>query len=81
MSENKTINVKEIENLSFEDAMSKLQDLVKRLESGESSLDSAVDDYEFGVRLRSHCQTLLDQARMRVESIENNQTKPFDAGA
>ena len=76
----------EIAALSFEDALRALEDIVRKLESGEVPLDATMDLYERGEKLRKHCQARLDAAQLRIEKIvagEDGQaagTQPFDAG-
>ena len=58
-----------VEALSFEEALAELEQIVGRLESGQGSLDDAIKAYERGSDLKKHCQTKLDEARMKVEKI------------
>ena len=55
--------------LSFEQAMQQLEGIVRRLESGQASLEESINDYTRGTALRDHCNTLLKQARLKVEKI------------
>lgn len=72
--------------LSFEEALRALEDIVRKLESGEVPLDATMDLYERGEKLRAHCQARLDAAQLRIEQIvagadgQAAGTKPFDAG-
>ena len=59
-----------VEKLSFEDALRELEKIVNSLEKGELSLDAAVSAYERGTILKIACQSRLEEARMRVESIK-----------
>ena len=59
-----------IENLSFEDALTKLENIVRELESGRIKLDDAVSSYEKAVALKKLCQAKLDAAALKVEKIE-----------
>lgn len=74
----------DIAALSFEDALKQLEDVVRRLESGEAPLDESIDLYARGDRLRAHCQTRLDAAQARIEAIVADRdgvptgTRPFD---
>lgn len=76
----------DIATLSFEEALRALEDIVKRLESGEVPLDATMDLYERGEALRNHCQARLDAAQMRIDKIVGGAdglavgTQPFDAG-
>ncbi len=55
--------------LSFEDALAQLQELVKRLEKGESKLEEAIRAYERGAHLKRHCEAKLREAQLKVEKI------------
>lgn len=57
-------------NLSFEDALSKLENIVRELESGRIKLDDAVSAYEKAVALKKLCQDKLQAAALKVEKIE-----------
>ncbi len=58
-----------ITKLSFEDAMGELEEITRALENGDISLDASIISYERGAALKSHCQSLLSDAKMRVEKI------------
>jgi len=74
----------EISALSFEDALRALEDVVRKLESGEVPLDDSISLYERGEALRKHCQARLDAAQARIEKIVAGPdgtatgTRPFD---
>jgi exodeoxyribonuclease VII small subunit len=59
----------DIAALSFEDALRALEDVVRRLESGDVPLDDSITLYERGEQLRRHCQARLDAASARIERI------------
>jgi len=56
-------------DLSFEDALSRLEGIVSRLESGQAPLEESIALYEEGARLKSHCEARLKAAQLRVEKI------------
>ena len=56
-------------DLSFEDALSRLEGIVSRLESGQAPLEESIALYEEGARLKTHCETRLKAAQLRVEKI------------
>ena len=56
--------------LSFEEALSELEAIVEKLESGTVDLDKAVDAYARGMLLKQHCQARLEEARLKVEKIK-----------
>ena len=55
--------------LSFEAAMGELETIVRRLESGDVSLEESVSLYERGHALRSHCEARLAAAQARIEQV------------
>jgi exodeoxyribonuclease VII small subunit len=59
----------DIAALSFEDALAELQDLVKRLERGDNTLEDAIKAYERGAALKRHCEAKLREAQLKVEKI------------
>ncbi len=68
MSE-KTQESSDIATLSFEQAMTELNDLVQKLESGEAPLEDAIATYERGMALKAHCEKKLNEAQRKIEQI------------
>ena len=58
------------QELSFEGALTQLEELVARLEEGRLPLAEAVEHYERGMGLASYCGDLLDSAELRVRQID-----------
>jgi exodeoxyribonuclease VII small subunit len=56
----------------FETALKKLEEIVKKLENGELSLDSALELFEEGVKLSRFCHSKLEEAERRVEILLKN---------
>ena len=68
---------KEIKNISFEEALTELESIVQKLESGQVKLEEAVDAYEKGVQMQKVCEEKLKEAQMKVEKlILNKEGKP-----
>lgn len=65
-----------IESLSFEDAMSELETVVRKLESGNIKLDDAVKIYERGKLLQKHCSEKLKSAKSKIDLLVIEQNKP-----
>ena len=70
--------------LSFEKSLERLEDLIKRLEGGELSLEDSVKAFEEGVNLAKNCGKKLEQAEKKVEillSAKNDtlEKEPFNA--
>lgn len=74
----------QLASLTFEQALKALEDVVRRLESGEAPLDESIELYARGDALRAHCQKRLDAAQARIEAIVADRdgkptgTRPFD---
>ena len=60
---------KDIESLSFEDALKELESIVRQLEQGQVKLDEAIAAYERGAHLKRHCEAKLAEAKAKVEKI------------
>ncbi|MBE6443180.1 MAG: exodeoxyribonuclease VII small subunit [Alphaproteobacteria bacterium] len=60
----------EIKNLSFEEAISQLEIIVRELESGRTKLDDAVIAYEKAIALKQLCENKLKDAQLKIEKIE-----------
>ena len=62
---------KKISKLKFEEAMTRLEEIVETLSSQKIDLESMIELYEEGTVLREFCQTRLDEAKMKIEVISN----------
>lgn len=58
------------EELSFEEALTQLETLVRELESGRIKLDDAVTAYEKAVALKKFCENKLKAAQLKIEKIK-----------
>lgn len=70
-------------SLKFEDALKRLEEIVRDLEKGDLMLDDALRMYEEGIRLSRESLDILDNAEKKIEILmqEKNGTKrtrPFD---
>ena len=76
----------DIGSLSFEAALTRLEEIVRTLEKGEAPLDQSIELYQEGERLKRHCEARLKDAQARIEQIalgadgQPTGLKPFDAG-
>ena len=61
------------ENMSFEEAMSSLEDIVKRLESGSAALEESLTSFEEAVALIKICNQKLESAEARVRILTEDQ--------
>lgn len=64
------MNMEEIKDLNFEEAMAQLEAIVRELESGRIKLDDAVHAYEKAVALKQLCEAKLQAAQLKIEKIE-----------
>ena len=62
---------KEIKKNSFEESINRLEELVDKMESGESSLEQNLKWFEEGMDLIKTCQTHLVDADKRVQELIN----------
>ncbi len=81
MSETK----EDLSTLNFEDALKRLEEIVRKLESGDVPLDQSIELYSEGEKLRGLCQQRLEAAQAKIEKItldrdgKPQSTAPFDA--
>ncbi|MFW6149122.1 MAG: exodeoxyribonuclease VII small subunit [Atribacterota bacterium] len=73
---------KKAKEISFEDSLKKLEEIVEELEKGELSLDEALKLYEEGMEFSDKCMEKLNESKQKVEKItkEGNDkyhTEPF----
>ncbi len=57
------------EEMSYEDSLERLEEIVKRLESGKLPLDESLQLFEEGTRLTKVCQRRLTEAELRIEKL------------
>jgi exodeoxyribonuclease VII small subunit len=69
---------KQISAMSFEEAMKELENIVKDIESGSSSLEKTINDYEYGNNLRLHCEARLKESQMRVDKIIKKENEEIE---
>ena len=59
----------DIGELSFEEAITGLTDIVGKIEQGQIPLQDSLEQYERGMALIKHCRTILQKAEQRIEKI------------
>ena len=76
-----------ISQMTFEQTLAALEEIVQQLERGDVPLDQSIELYERGEKLRAACQERLDAAQARIEKIVTgvdgspSGTQPLDGGA
>jgi len=65
----------------FEEALGRLEDIVKKMEAGDMTLEESLKAFEEGIKLARLCSRRLDEAERRVEILlkqeEELVVKPF----
>ena len=63
------IEFKPLDDLTYEQALQELEELVQTLESGENDLQKTLIYFERGQALASYCLSLLEDAELKVDQI------------
>ncbi len=69
MAENTVKIPADIKKLKFEEAMSELEQITRQLEQDTQGLDESINAWTRAMALRTHCENLLEKARLKVEKI------------
>jgi exodeoxyribonuclease VII small subunit len=71
-----------MENLSFEESLEKLEEIVNKLESGDVPLDDAIDEFNKAMQLVKICNDKLNAAEESIAKIvkENGAIEDFNQG-
>ena len=73
----------EEKKMSFEESLKELENIVRKLESGDASLDEMLTLFEQGVARTKECNALLKNAEQKISVLMKNglgemEEKPFD---
>jgi exodeoxyribonuclease VII small subunit len=72
-------------DLTFEDAMKRLEETVRKLESGELPLSESIERYREAMKLVHFCRGQLDGAQLQIEQLVESQgstsIEPFKEGS
>lgn len=60
---------KPVDEMSFEEAMAELEQVVNKLDSGQASLKDSITLYERGAALKARCTEELKRAEEKIEQI------------
>lgn len=69
MADKTTEIPKDIQKLSFEEALAELEGIVRDLDDGRGELEGAIKAFERGTLLKRHCEAKLKEAEARIEKI------------
>lgn len=67
------------DSMTFEQAMSRLNEIAEKLEKADPALDEAVSLYREGIELTDYCRKKLEQAKLRIRydrSCEGSPNEP-----
>ena len=66
---------------SFEDALARLEEIARKLESGDLPLEEALKRYEDGVKAYNYCSRLLKEIEQKIEilTLNGQECPPPDA--
>jgi exodeoxyribonuclease VII small subunit len=57
---------------TLESSLQKLEEIVEKLESGEVSLDNAVNLYEEGIKISKECAEKLKNAELKIKKLSKD---------
>ncbi len=69
MSNFKQLSEKQLDELSFEEALVRLEEIVDKLESGDVPLELAIDMFQEGMRLANRCNIKLENIESKIETL------------
>lgn len=69
---------KPIEELSYEEALAELEEIVSLLEGEQSQLEDAIKLFERGQALASRCGVLLEAAELKVKQVVGDDVTAFE---
>lgn len=77
-------NEKALEELNFEEALKRLEEVVQKLEDGEVPLEKAIDFFQEGMQLARLCDEKLGKVEQKIEMLLEEGgdfvKKPFELG-
>ena len=69
---------KPVEELSYEEALAELEEIVSALEGEQNQLEDAIKLFERGQALASRCGVLLEAAELKVKQVVGDVVIPFE---
>ena len=70
---------KNVEDLSYEEALAELEQVVAVLENEQSQLEEAIKLFERGQALAARCGVLLEAAELKVKQVVGEELVDFEA--
>lgn len=69
---------KTVEELTFEEALVELEEIVSALEGEQNQLEEAIKLFERGQALAARCSVLLEAAELKVKQVAGDELIPFE---
>ena len=69
---------KAVQELSYEDALAELEEIVTALEGEQNQLEDAIKLFERGQALAVRCGVLLEEAELKVKQVVGDVILPFE---
>ena len=69
---------KNVEELTYEQALAELEEIVTALEGEQNQLDEAIKLFERGQALAARCGALLEAAELKVKQVVGDEVLPFE---
>ena len=69
---------KNVEDLSYEEALAELEQVVSALENEQSQLEDAIRLFERGQALAARCGVLLEAAELKVKQVVGEEVMAFE---
>lgn len=69
-----------MEDIKFEDALSRLEMIVNDLEKGGLTLEESLKKFEEGIKLSDYCVKKLEEVEKKIEVLSNGGVTPMEQG-
>ena len=69
---------KPVEELTYEEALAELEEIVSALEGEQNQLEAAIKLFERGQALAARCGALLEAAELKVKQVVGDELLPFE---
>jgi exodeoxyribonuclease VII small subunit len=69
---------KNSDDIHFEEALMKLEEIVRKMEVGDLSLDESLNLFEQGITLTKLCSFQLEHAKQKVEELAEENSPEMD---
>lgn len=70
---------KAVDDLSYEEALTELEEIVSALETGQGQLEESIRLFERGQALAERCGVLLEAAELKVKQVAGESVTEFEA--